>query len=89
MTIKFPDFNKIINHCKLVMNIKFKQYGNSWVDLRYDPSTTSSENEFWIKRLDTEFKEFLNAKTVDESKKELVDMINVCSMIYENTGDKK
>lgn len=83
--IQFPDFDSIIMHCKTLMSLKFPQYGNSWVTTDYDMGFYHgfSSNRFWENRLKGEVEEFLKAKTVAEAKKELADIINVCSMIYE------
>jgi len=83
--IKFPDFDKIVMHCKTLMSLKFPEYKNSWVDMDYEfqMHTIKIDNEFWQKRLKGEVKEFLKADNVEDARKELADIINVCAMIYE------
>ena len=83
--IIFPDFERIIKNCKKIMEEKFPQYKNSWTTMDYDLGYHKdfSDNKFWIKRLTVEFEEFKKATTVAEARKELEDIINVCSMIHE------
>jgi len=83
--IEFPDFDGIIMHCKTLMSLKFPEYKNSWKEKDYEFQIQSLQldNEFWQKRLKEEVKEFLEAKTVEQARKELADIINVCAMIYE------
>lgn len=86
--IQFPDFDKIIMHCKTIMSLKFPQYKNSWLYTEYEFGMQSLgfiDRKFWQKRLKVEVKEFLEAETAEQAKKELCDIINVCSMIYEKT----
>jgi len=90
--LEFPDFDKIIMHAKTIMSLKFPQYGNSWKYTDYDLGYWHefSDFRFWQKRLKGEVKEFEGAKTVEQARKELVDIINVCCMIYDQccyTGD--
>jgi len=83
--LEFPDFDKIIMHCKTLMSLKFPQYKNSWKDTIYEfqMHELKLDNEFWQKRLKQEVKEFLEADRVEDARKELADIINVCAMIYE------
>ena len=84
--IKFPDFNNIIMDCKVLMSLKFPQYKNSWVGKKFTYGTQAlpDANEFWKERLMGEVEEFLKANTAEQARKELCDIINVCSMIHEN-----
>lgn len=83
--LEFPDFDKIIMHCKTIMSLKFPEYKNSWKDVDYDLGFFEgfNDNRFWQKRLQDEVNEFLKAKTTEDTRKELADIINVCCMIYE------
>lgn len=83
--ILFPDFEKIIENCKMIMIEKFPEYKNSWTTLDYDLGEYRgwTDTKFWDKRLKTELEEFFKAKTIAEARKELEDIINVCAMIHE------
>jgi len=83
--LEFPDFDKIIMHCKTIMSLKFPEYKNSWKSIDYDFGFFSgmSDNRFWNKRLQDEVQEFLSSTRREDAMKELVDIINVCAMIYE------
>jgi len=85
--LKFPDFDKIIMHCKTIISLKFPKYGNSWIGKDYEFGTQAlqMDNRFWQKRLQTEVDEFMKADSPENVEKELCDIINVCCMIYENT----
>lgn len=67
------------------MSLKFLEYGNSWEEMDYEfqQHSLKLDNEFWDKRLKREVKEFLKADNVADARKELADIINICSMIYE------
>ena len=67
------------------MSLKFPEYGNSWEETIYEfqQHAIKLDNEFWDKRLKQEVKEFLKAKNVADARKELADIINISSMIYE------
>lgn len=83
--IKFPDFDKIIMHSKTLMSLNFPKYKNSWTDCDYEFQQHQLKlyNEFWNKRLLGEVDEFLQSTNVEDARKELADIISVCSMIYE------
>ena len=82
--IVYPDFDKIIQSCKKLMQEKFPEYKNSWQELDYEFGYAfQMDNKFWIKRLKGEVKEFLKAETAEEARKELLDIINVCAMIHD------
>ena len=76
--IEYPDFNKIIKECKTKMKQKFPEYGNSWHNI-------FTNDEFWKKRLNGEIKEIFKAKNSCEKKKEIVDAINILSMMFDLT----
>jgi len=82
--IIFPDFEKIIMECKTYMTLNFPKYKNSWNDMNYEfqQHMYAPDNEFWQKRLKDEVKEFFKTDNVTDARKELCDIINVCSMIY-------
>lgn len=82
--IIFPDFEKITMECKIFMTLNFPKYKNSWdeKDYEFNKQTFQLDNEFWQKRLKGEVKEFLKTDNVEDARKELADIINICAMIY-------
>lgn len=78
--IHYPDFDLLIKDCKILMEKKFPRYKNSWENIHYIDSSIKGIN-FWNERLDGEYNELLEAKSNSEKYKELIDMINVCSMM--------
>lgn len=77
---KFPDFDKIIEGCKLKIMLKYYKYQNSWIDC--------SDWKFWKKRLRVEINEIWKAKTKETFQEEISDAINVLSMMYENADSR-
>lgn len=82
--IIFPDFEKITMDCKTYMALNFPEYKNSWdeKDYEFNQQIFQLDNEFWQKRLKGEVKEFLKTNNIEDARKELCDIINICSMIY-------
>lgn len=72
----YPDFDNIVKTCKELMDEKFRLYGNSW---------ENTKNEvWWMKRLTGEITELFLTKGKTEARKELLDIINIASMMYDN-----
>ncbi len=76
---RYPDFKTIVMNCKKKIDEKFYQYGNSWVNF--------TDDEFWKKRLQGEINEIWKAKTPEQMKSEIVDAINVLTMIDYNVDE--
>lgn len=74
-----PDFNKINEEGIKILFEKFYPYGNSWM--------RENSSRFWINRLTMEVQEVLEAKTPEDFKKEINDVINVLGMMYENADE--
>lgn len=74
---RFPRFNLLVKKCKIKMKETFPKYGNSW---RFE-----RDFRFWKKRLQGEIDEIWKAGTKEEFEKEIIDAINVLSMIHENS----
>ena len=79
MSVTYPDFIKIINECQNKMKLAYLKYGNSW--LKYQGL------KFWKNRLDGEIKEIWEAETFEEYQKEIIDAINVLSMMHDRYDD--
>ena len=76
---EFPDFEDITKECKAKILEKFPQYGNSW---KHEPLTL----EWWFKRLDDEIKEIKTTQDPIVMSLEILDAINILSMMYERIG---
>ncbi|MDE1868195.1 MAG: hypothetical protein KGI08_10870 [Thaumarchaeota archaeon] len=74
---RFPRFNLLVKKCKTKMKETFPKYGNSW---RFE-----RDFRFWKKRLQGEIDEIWKAETKEQFEKEIIDAINVLSMIHENS----
>lgn len=77
--IGYPDFIEIVTKCKEKMSETYNKYGNSWMDF--------NGLKFWKSRLDGEIEEIYQAKTFEEFQKEIIDAINVLSMMYQKPDD--
>lgn len=73
---EFPNFEKIIENCKVKMKLKFFEYGNSWNNI-------SISDKWWKQRLEGEIKEVFEAKDSWIKQKEIEDAINVLAMMWE------
>jgi len=71
-----PDFEKIISLCIKELDIKFPEYGNSWLECN---------KEYWIKRIGNEVKEYDMAMTPQSEKRKLLNIINMAAMAWETT----
>ena len=78
---EYPDFKQITKLCKEKIKEKFPQYGNSWNDLFIKDS-------FWMKRLQGEIDEIWKAENSCQQKKEIIDAINILSMMFDAVDHK-
>lgn len=69
-----PDFEKIIPLCIRELNIKFPDYGNSWMEC---------DKEYWIKRMGNEVEEYEKSMTLVSEKRKLLNIINMAAMAWE------
>lgn len=69
-----PDFDKIIPLCIHELDIKFEQYGNSWLDMY---------RGYWDERLTNEIEEFKKALQPNARKRKLLNIINIAAMAHE------
>ena len=79
MSIQLPNFIIIANKCQEKMRETFHKYGNSWLHF--------NGLKFWKNRLDGEINEIWKAETFEEYQKEIIDAINVLSMMYDRYDD--
>ena len=80
--ILYPDFKEIAKLCKKKIEDKYPQYENTWYNFQ--------DYNFWEKRFKVEVSEVLKVlegNIYKKSKKleaELIDVINIASMMIEN-----
>lgn len=77
--VKYPNFSNIVKRSRKKIHKKFFSYGNSWVN--------ETDDEFWKGRLQKEINEIWRAKTPEQMKEEIIDAINVLSMIDSNVDE--
>jgi len=75
-----PDFEKIIPKCIAELNIKFADYGNSWM---------TSKTLYWQQRLINEVEEYNKSMTDASAKRKLLNIINMCAMAFENLEEER
>jgi len=69
-----PNFEKIIPLCIRELDIKFPDYGNSWM---------TSGKDYWIKRIGNEVEEYEKSMTKISEKRKLLNIINMCAMAWD------
>jgi len=70
-----PEFDEIIPKCIKELDIKFPDYGNSWMRMKSD---------YWFKRIANEFVEYEKSMTGKSAQRKLLNMINMCAMVWDN-----
>jgi len=75
-----PDFDKIIPLCQRELDIKFYDYGNSWM---------TSKTVYWVKRISNEIEEYEKSMMPTSSKRKLLNIINMCAMAWDNLENKR
>ena len=79
-----PDYEKIIRLCRKEMEIKFVNYGNTWLEL---------DDLYFKERLTKEFKEYLESMTIESEQRKLLNIINIACMAHQtartNRGCRK
>ena len=79
MSATYPNFINILYKCQEKMSVTYLKHGNSW--LKYQGL------KFWKKRLDGEIAEIWEAKSFEEYQKEIIDAINILSMMHDKHDD--
>lgn len=72
--MKIPEFDRIVYLAIEELNIKYKDYGNSWLN---------EPNGYWLKRMTNELDEFEKSMTAESAKRKLLNIINMAAMCYE------
>lgn len=78
--IKLPNYVKITEKCVKEMLIKFKNYGNNWVNL---------DDLYWKERILKECKEYNESMTIDSEKRKLLNILNMVAMAYETADTNR
>lgn len=73
--IEFPP--ELEEKCNELIIKNFVKYGNSWKDGEFHTG-------WWINRIKGEVEELKEAINHEERRKELLDIINICRMMYYN-----
>ena len=71
-----PKFEQIIPLCVRELDIKFSDYGNSWM---------KEGKDYWQKRLLNEVNEYHFSMTIPSDKRKLLNIINMAAMAWSNT----
>lgn len=69
-----PDFDTIIEKCRKELEIKFPNYGNTWLE---------SDDEYYKERLTNEVDEYIKSMTPDSERRKLLNIINIAAMAYQ------
>ncbi len=75
-----PNFDEIIPLCRRELDIKFPDYGNSWM---------TSNTVYWVKRISNEIEEYEKSMMPASSKRKLLNIINMCAMAWDNLENKR
>lgn len=73
-----PDFHIITELCKNELNIKFAEYGNSWMQGQ------CKTQGYWLKRIANELEEYEKSMTETSAMRKLLNIINMAAMAYDN-----
>ena len=77
--IKLPHYEDLVVKGVHEMGIKFKNYGNDWVD---------KDAIYWKERILKEVKEYIDSMTVDSEKRKLINILNMVAMAYETVENR-
>ena len=77
--IKLPHYEALIIKGVHEMGIKFKNYGNDWVD---------KDAIYWKERILKEVKEYIDSMTIDSEKRKLINILNMIAMAYETIENR-
>ena len=75
-----PNFEKIIPLCINELDIKFPDYGNSWM---------KEGKSYWTTRIMNEVSEYTSSMSIASEKRKLLNIINMCAMAWENLNHER
>jgi len=73
-----PQFPRIILDCINELEIKFKDYGNTWED---------GNQQYWFERINNEIDEYHKAIGLPARRRKLLNIINMCAMNITNIDE--
>ena len=68
-----PDFDSIIEACKVELKIKFPNYGNTWLE---------SNDRYYKERLDNEVQEYIKSTSIESERRKFINIINIACMAH-------
>jgi len=75
-----PNFDAIIPLCVKELNIKFSDYGNTWLKM---------DTKYWVQRISNEVEEYEKSMTTQSAKRKLLNIINMCAMAWDNLENRR
>ncbi len=72
-----PDFGTLVTKCIEELGIKYRQYGNTWLE---------QDDLYYKERLEKEVKEYLDSMTVESEKRKLLNIVNIAAMAYQTAA---
>jgi len=78
--MKLPDYDNIVLLAIEEMKIKFKNYGNEWLELN---------DAYWKKRIFNEVAEYRDSMTIESEKRKLLNILNMVAMAYATCDIKR
>ena len=75
-----PDFVEIAKLAQAELDIKYVNYGNSWL----------TQNEaYWKQRIKNEVDEYVKSMTIDSEKRKLLNIFNMCAMAFTTVSETR
>ncbi len=75
-----PDLDGIIVLCKKELDIKYSQYGNTWLE---------QDDKYYKERLIKEVREYIESMTVESEKRKLLNIINIAAMAWQTAKNNR
>lgn len=72
-----PDIAHVIKLCKKELDIKYSQYGNTWLE---------QNDEYYKERLTKEVEEYVKSMTVESERRKLLNIINIAMMAHQTAA---
>ncbi len=75
-----PDFENIVKLCVKELEIKYSNYGNTWVEL---------DDIYYKERLKKEVLEYVESMTVESERRKLLNIINIAAMAHQTAESNR
>ncbi len=72
-----PDFGPLIVACVRELAIKYRQYGNTWLE---------QDDLYYKERLLKEVKEYVDSMTVESERRKLLNIVNIAAMAFQTAS---